>query len=221
MEFADRLRTPRGRPIDRQSSVYCRRKFARRIRDERIMEFLLERRNLVRLIKGLLSVVVLVVAYFQFSQMLSHLQSQDDLMVSVQDLLDGSIAEISVAPVVPGRAAEPCYATRSQEEIARIVRAMRGVTAQLTQGTTRREPFVLSLTFRDGGRADFMLYRRKDNLSRAHLDKLEYMPAPDGERRLVGDAGLVFPDIGEWAAEAIRRNNCREARARPNSSSET
>lgn len=182
------------------------------------MKFLLERRNLVRLIKGLLWVVLLVAVYFQIPPILSYLQSQDNLMVSVQDLLDRSIAEISVAPVVPGRDAEPCYATRSQEEITRVVRAMRGVKRQLTQGTFRREPFVLTLTFRDGSRANFMLYRRKDKLSRAHLEKIEYAAAPNGEYLLVGDAGLVFPDIGEWAAEEINRNNCREAQAQPNAS---
>jgi hypothetical protein len=184
------------------------------------LKFLLERRNRLRLIKGLLWVVLLVVAYFQVPPVLSYLQSQDNLMASVQDLLDGSIEEISVAPIVPGRNLEPCYAMRSQEGITQIVRAMRGVERQMPQGISRREPFVLTLTFRDGSRANFMLYQRKDNLTDAHLEKLEYAAAPAGEFRLVGDAGLVFPDIGEWAAEEISRNNCREAQDQPNASNE-
>lgn len=174
------------------------------------MKVLLERRNRLRVIYVLIWLFMIVVGFFKIPPILSYMQSQDDLKASVQDFLDRPIAEISVTPAVPGRIAAPCYVTRSKDEITEIVNAMRGVGSQLQQGTARDEPFELTLTFHDGSRANFMLYRRKDNLARAHLEKLEYAATPDGEYRLIGDAGLVFPGIGTWAIEAVNQNNCRK-----------
>lgn len=173
------------------------------------MKFPFKRKKLLYLLGWLPAVVVLVVAYYRIPPILSSWQSQAELMAGVQQMLAAPVKEISLVPGANGRDAGSCYVTQSQNEISRIVGALRDVRKQMSQGTSRLEPFVLTLTFLDDSRAYFMLYRRVDDLSRAHLDRLEHAPNRNSEPRLVGDAGLEFREIGAWAAEEISRNHCR------------
>ena len=165
--------------------------------------------NISRLLRWLSAAVVLAVVLLTFPRIFSYIDSQGELMAQIRQMLEKPVREVSLVPGSAGREAEPCFVTESRDEISRIVEQLKDVRGQLTQGTTRREPFVLTLTFADESQAIFVLYRRSDDLSRAHLERIEYAQSKDRQPELVSDAGLEFPEIGAWAAAVISRYNCR------------